>query len=144
MHKQSAASIDNPYTSLITLSFACSLQTRKTAIQKYMPKEDRLIIFSNEEVYKAIFALSTQKQLKKPPAGQVTKVTEDPEDKNKITIHLHNPQETFDKDITVDYTRDFLAAALMLFCRGLGIPLPKSARKSVMLRNDEAMLRVQI
>ena len=109
-----------------------------------MPKEDRLIIFDNEEVYKALYALSAQKQLKKPPAGAVTSVVEDPDDRNKITIHLHNPQETFDKDVKVDYTRDFLAAALMLFCRGLGIPLPKSARKSVMLRNGEVMLRVQI
>jgi len=101
-----------------------------------MPREDRLIIFTNEEVYKAIFALSTQKQLKKPPAGMITR--------NTITVHLHNPQETFDADKTIDYSRDFLAAALMLFCRGLGIPLPKSARKSVMLKNDEVMLRVQI
>lgn len=109
-----------------------------------MPREDRLIIFTNEEVYKAIFALSTQKQLKKPPAGMITKVAEAEGDRNTITVHLHNPQETFDADKTIDYSRDFLAAALMLFCRGLGIPLPKSARKSVMLKNDEVMLRVQI
>jgi len=109
-----------------------------------MPREDRLIIFTNDEVYKALFALCTQKQLRKPPAGVLKKVEQDPKDKDKITIFLHNPQETFDKDISVDYSRDFLAAALMLFCRGLGIPLPKSARKSVMFRNDEVMLRVQI
>ena len=109
-----------------------------------MPKEDRLIIFSNEEVYKALFALSAQKQLKKPPAGVITKVEEDAEDKNKITVHLHNPQETENADRKMDYTRDFLAAALMLFCRGLGIPLPKNARKSVMIRKEEVMLRVQI
>jgi hypothetical protein len=109
-----------------------------------MPREDRLIIFSNEEVYKALYALSAQRQLKRPPAGAVTKVVEDEDDKNTIIIHLHNPQETFDKDKEADYTRDFLAAALMLFCRGLGIPLPKNARKSVMIRNDEVMLRVQI
>ena len=109
-----------------------------------MPREDRLIIFSNEEVYKALYALSAQKQLKKPPAGMIEKVEEAEGDRNTIVIYLHNPQETFDKDKQVDYTRDFLAAALMLFCRGLGIPLPKSARKSVMLRNGEVMLRVQI
>lgn len=119
-------------------------KARKPPYKKHMPKEDRLIIFENDEVYKALYALSAQKQIKKPPAGMVEKVEEDPEDKSKITIYLHNPQETFDKDSKVEYTRDFLAAALMLFCRGLGIPLPKSARKSVMLRNGEVMLRVQI
>ena len=121
-----------------------TLQTHRTAIQKDMPREDRLIIFSNEEVYKALYALSTQKQVRKPPAGAVTNVEEDPDDRNKIKIHLHNPHETFDKDVTVDYTRDFLAAGLLLFCRGQGIPLPRSAKKSVMIRNDEVMLRVQI
>ena len=109
-----------------------------------MPREDRLIIFSNDEVYKALFALSTQRQVRKPPAGAVMSVIEDPDDNGKITINLHNPQETFDKDMSIDYTRDFLAAALMLFCRGLGFPLPKSAKKSVMIRNEEVMLRVQI
>ena len=109
-----------------------------------MPKEDRLIIFSNEEVYKALYALSAQKQLKKPPVGAVTHVEEAEDDRNRIIIHLHNPQANFDNDTQIDYTRDFVAAALMLFCRGLGIPLPKSARKSVMLRNGELMLRVQI
>jgi len=109
-----------------------------------MPKEDRLIIFNNEEVYKALYALSAQKQLQKPPVGAVTKVEEGGEGKNTITIHLHNPQANVDTDMQIDYTRDFVAAALMLFCRGLGIPLPKSARKSVMLRKGELMLRVQI
>jgi len=123
---------------------ASALQTGEMPIQKTMPKEDRLIIFSNEEVYKALYALSAQKQLKKPPAGVITKIEEVKGDRNTICLHLSNPQESFDSDKKLDYTRDFLAAALMLFCRGLGIPLPKSARKSVMLRNGEVMLRVQI
>lgn len=107
-----------------------------------MPKEDRRIMFSPEEVYNAIYALSVQKQMKKPPAGAVKKVTEGKDDPKQITILLENPAD--DSKQKVEYSRDFLAAALMVFCRGAGIPLPKSARKSVMIVDGEVILRVQI
>ena len=109
-----------------------------------MPKEDRRIIFENEEVYKALFALATQKQLKRPPPGVITAISEDDEDPAIIKFTLNNPQDTDKGDMNVEYNRDFLAAALMLFCRGLGIPLPKSARKSVLIRDGVVMLRAQI
>jgi len=107
-----------------------------------MPREDRRIIFENDEVYKAIFALCAQKQVKKPPAGLVKSITEDPKDPNKIYMALENPQEK--EHTTREYSRDFLAAALMLFCRGCGIPLPKNAKKSVLIKGNQVMLRVTI
>lgn len=108
-----------------------------------MPREDRRIVFSNDEVYKALYALSAQKGMKKPPPGVVKKISEDKKDNTKIYVQLENPQEK--TDAKVEYSRDFLAAALMLFCRGAGIPLPKGGRKSVMISSDnEVMLRVQI
>ena len=39
-----------------------------------MPKEDRRIIFSSEEVYNAIYAVSVQKQVPRPPPGAVKAV----------------------------------------------------------------------
>jgi len=44
----------------------------------------------------------------------------------------------------IEHNQDFVAAALMVFCRGSGIPLPKSARKSVMIKEGVVILRVQI
>lgn len=109
-----------------------------------MPKEDRRIIFEYEEVYKALYALCTQKGLKKPPVGQVQSIIEDDDDPVTVIVNLVNPGENFDPESEVEYARDFLAAALMLACRGQGIPLPKTARKSVMLKEDSVILRVQI
>jgi len=107
-----------------------------------MPKEDRRIIFSHDEVYKAIYALAVQKQLSKPPPGAVTNVAEKKGDTSRIVLKLKNPaQET---QSVCEYGRDFIAAALMVFCRGAAIPLPKSARKSVMINDGEVILRVQI
>ncbi|HOO81254.1 MAG TPA: hypothetical protein PK513_01985 [Alphaproteobacteria bacterium] len=107
-----------------------------------MPREDRRIIFSQDEVYKAIYALSVQKQLPKPPPGAVTSVKEKDSDTSQIVLTLENPA---DQSIEIrEYARDFLAAALMMFCRGAGIPLPKSAKKSVLIHDGEIILRAQI
>ena len=109
-----------------------------------MPKEDRRIVFDNEEVYKALYALTTQKQMKKPPPGSITNVEAASDNPDRVIVTLVNPQNSFDQEMTEEYTRDFLAAALMVFCRGQGIPLPKSARKSVLIKDGIVMLRAQI
>lgn len=109
-----------------------------------MPKEDRRIIFDNEEIYKALYALCAQKQIKKPPAGRITALKVDGKDDSKLLVTIENNQADYDPVKEVEYTRDFLAAALMLFCRGLGIPLPKNATKSVLIKDDQVMLRVQV
>jgi hypothetical protein len=109
-----------------------------------MPKEDRRIIFTFDEAYKAIYSLASQKQMKKPPAGSVVKINKDEQDDNVIYMHLENQQEKWDSTRKVEYSRDFIAAALMLYCKGCGIPLPKSAKKSVVLGNTNIILRVEI
>lgn len=107
-----------------------------------MPKEDRRIIFEFDEAYKAIYAMCVQREMKKPPAGMITAIRANMADDSKVTVCLENPMEK--SEATVEYSRDFLAAALMLYCRGLGIPLPKNASKSVMLSDERVALRVQI
>lgn len=109
-----------------------------------MPREDRRIIFEYEEVYKALYALCHQKQLPKPPPGAIQSVVEDEKDNNQIRITLINPQSSNNQQIIAEYNRDFLAAALMVMCRGQGIPLPKSARKSVVIGEGDVVLRVQV
>lgn len=106
-----------------------------------MPREDRRISFDNQEVYKAIYALTTQKQMKKPIPGGIVKISESAGD-GPIIVDFENPLEK--TSAREEYTRDFIAAALMLFCRGCGIPLPKSAKKSVMIVEGVLILRVQI
>jgi len=108
-----------------------------------MPREDRRILFSQDEVYKAIFALCTQKQMPKPPPGIIEKVYQDEADDSKIYMEIKNPQDS-ERDRTLEFSRDFVAAALMLFCRGCGIPLPKSAKKSVLVQDNNIILRVQV
>ncbi|MGB0719285.1 MAG: hypothetical protein ACPGRX_02365 [Bdellovibrionales bacterium] len=109
-----------------------------------MPREDRRILFDYSEVYQAIYALCAKRDLKKPPAGAIQNIEEAEGDENTILVHLENPQETWDPKQTVEYKRDFVAAAMMMLCKGSGIPLPKTAQKSVMIHDGNIILRVLI
>lgn len=107
-----------------------------------MPREDRRIIFESSEVYKAIFTLCRKKQLDEPPPGHIVKTYTPPNDSNSVFIDIENPQEQM--KTTLQYTSDFVAAALMHYCRGNRIPLPRTSQKSVMVIDSELVLRVQV
>lgn len=106
-----------------------------------MPREDRRIIFSFEETYKAIYALCMQKEMKRPPPGAITAINVNGDDK-KVTVQINNIQS--DSEHTLDYSRDFLAAALLLYCRSQSIPVSKKATKSVEFKPDSVVLRLVI
>ena len=108
-----------------------------------MPREDRRIIFDMSETYNALYKLSIkQGDAPKMIAGAIVKVEEDGLDKNKVNFFIENPQDGDKKMIT--YSRDFIAAALMMFCRGAGIPLMRRANKTVVIKDGEVILRVMI
>lgn len=107
-----------------------------------MPKEDRRIIFSLEETYKALYALCVQKEMKKPPPGNITVISIDKGNDTKLSFRIANMQEN--TEVKVDYTRDFLAAALLLFCRSQSIPVSKRATKTVEFKDDTVVLRLVI
>jgi hypothetical protein len=83
-----------------------------------------------------------QKNIRKPPHGEINNVHQSEDDPSRIFLDM-KCGETGEKR-KEEYSRDFLAAALMLYCRGLGIPLPKTASKSVLIRDGEVALRVKI
>ena len=107
-----------------------------------MPHEERRIFFDYSETYKAIYALCVQKEMKKPPPGAVTAIEVDAVDDRNLVFLIENNLD--DSEGKREYSRDFLAAALMLYCRGLRIPLPKGARKSVDIEPDKVILNVSI
>lgn len=108
-----------------------------------MPREDRRIIFSYDEVYKAIFALCVQREIRKPPVGIIKIIDIIPGDNARVNIRIENPLND-EPPAIVEYSMDYLAAALMLYCRTCRIPLPKTAGKSVELTQEGVILRVQI
>jgi len=107
-----------------------------------MPQEDRKIIFDFQELYKAIYALSMRWEKKLPPPGVIVKIETHASDDGTLIVYIKNDHHgDLNKE---EYTHDFLAAALMLFCRSCEVPVPKQSRKSVELKAGAIVLRVQI
>jgi len=108
-----------------------------------MPREDRRIIFDLAETYKALYTLS-QKQDDAPKmiAGAIESIAIASGDANNVEVTIINPQ--FSEKAKVIYSRDFVAAALMMLCRGESIPLPRKASKTVMIDADRVILRVMV
>ena len=108
-----------------------------------MPREDRRVIFDMSETYQALYKLTLkQESASKLIIGVIVKVVESEDDATKISFFLKNPQ-TDEKKVVI-YTRDFVAAALMMYCRGAGIPLPRKAAKSVVIEKDKIILRALV
>jgi len=107
-----------------------------------MPHEERRIIFDYAETYKAVYALCVQKELQKPLAGAIVAIRQDPDDERNLVFSIENNLDNSKGER--EYSRDFLAAALMLYCRGLRIPLPKGAHKSVNVEQDTVTLNISI
>ena len=107
-----------------------------------MPREDRRIFFDYEDTYKAIYSLCSQKGIPKPPSGYIMRIEPNLENPLELDIFLEsNRSGSFE---TVKYTKDFIVASLMIMCRGIGIPLPKGASKTLELHQKNVILRVQM
>jgi len=107
-----------------------------------MPHEERRIIFDYQETYRAIYALCVQKEMKKPPPGKIVAIRPKPDDDKNALFSIDNDYE--ESAAEREYSLDFIAAALMLFCRSSRIPLPKGARKAVFFEDDKVILHVSI
>lgn len=108
-----------------------------------MPREDRRVIFDMSETYQALYKLSLKQEGgRRLMAGAITGIAEDTEDNTKVIFTFENPQTNEKKDMV--FTRDFVAAALMMFCRGAGIPLPRKAAKSIIVEKNRVILRALV
>jgi hypothetical protein len=107
-----------------------------------MPREYRRILFDYTETYKAIFTLCMQNELPRPFAGSITAVNFKADDDRCVVVRFANGLQG--TSATSEYSRDFLAAALMLYCRTCNIPIPKRATKSVELGDERVTLHITL
>ncbi len=107
-----------------------------------MPQEDRLIKFDYLELYSAVFSLCSQRGEKRPVSGSIVEVYHPEGDVSRVSIEFYDKKTA--KNVVQEYSRDFIAAALMMYCRSSGVPLPKSANKALSIGCDDLTLRVKL
>jgi hypothetical protein len=107
-----------------------------------MPSEDRSIIFSFKEIYKALCIRCINAGIDMPPGHHVKSVHFDDNDHQKVTIVFENKDQTLSD--TVEYTREFFAFALVFYCQGNGIPIPRAGTKSIIAQDQKIILHIHI
>ena len=107
-----------------------------------MQREEGRIIFNYAETYKAMYALSVQDKLSRPVAGTITGIALKAGDDKSMVITFTS--KLSGKSAKCEYSRDFLAEALMLYCRTCNIPIPKKAMKSVELGDEGVTLHITL
>jgi len=107
-----------------------------------MPYEDRRISFDYVETYKAMFALCVQKGVLQPCVGSIAAINFKAGDDKSVVVRFVNGLQGAAG--TREYSLDFLAAALLLYCRTCSIPVPKKAMKSVELGDERVTLHMTL
>ncbi len=109
-----------------------------------MPREDRMIIFNYEELFDAFRNLCESKEMPFLLEGRITEIKHPSGDNARYVFDVEDESGSSSK--TEEYSRDLIAAALMMRCRAHKIPLPKTAKKSVLFDNNaqEITLRVRV
>jgi len=103
-----------------------------------MPRETRLIVFSDKEVMEALhdFAVRQGRTVPDKDGAEVHYLQEKDGVKSRIRYAA--------KQQTADFTDVETASALVAYCMGRGIPLPRRGQKSVYVRYDELALQVRV
>ncbi len=104
--------------------------------------EDRRITFEPTELYHAIYAHCKRANQKTPPSGEIESVSfkdKAADSTDIVNIKLVDKNERTSVDLK--YGEAFVAAALIMYCRGVGVPVPKAAKKSIEITSNRIVLR---
>ncbi|MFK7838689.1 MAG: hypothetical protein AB8B83_00015 [Bdellovibrionales bacterium] len=108
-----------------------------------MPSEERFVTFSLSEVSKALSIYFIQKDMPSLPSGDVVSfaLSEDTDDADKVFVKVEDETGSVSD---FDFERKFFAEALVFYCQGSGIPLPKSGSKFLNITNDKIVMKITL
>ena len=105
-----------------------------------MPTEERVITFSLDEVQKAVLLTAIQQDHDDLPMGKMLSMSLEG-DESTIGVRVEDKEGSVNE---FTYDRLFFAQALVLFCQGSGIPLPRNSQKVVNIHEDRITLSMEI
>ena len=100
-----------------------------------MPSELRRLTFSASEATDAVAAYATRTG-RAVPEGELTAVRPGPEPEKNFLLNLSG------RDVQLE--AEFLGAALIMHCIEQNIPIPRSAERSLKVRDGELSLYLRI
>lgn len=111
-----------------------------------MPTEERYITFDLEEVYKALMVVCERDNMIKPPAGELLSIEIDGPDKevNKDLIFLNIKRAADGREERLKFVKKFFALALVFYCQGCGVPLPRRGQKVLAISDNKIVMKVTV
>lgn len=106
-----------------------------------MPTEMRKIVFSEEEIVKAVLSQNRHSVRKLPP-GDIVQVKAKSAPEPLLELDIFDPESEATKTIKLD--TPYLAAAMLRFCIDSNIPIPRVADKSVQILGGSIALNISI
>jgi hypothetical protein len=106
-----------------------------------MPSEERFITFSLDEVQKALSISLIQKDMELLPKGNLIslEISNDEDKKEDIFLKIENSPSDVSN---LNFDRKFFAEALVFYCQGSGIPLPRSGQKLLNILKDKIIMKI--
>lgn len=106
-----------------------------------MPTERRHVIFERDELFSAL-ANQMERTGERTKFGSIVdlKIVEDP----VVTVHLVMEMGSDGRRTTTPLKPEFVAAALLRYCKYERIPLPKFGTKALRVINDQLALIVTL
>lgn len=105
-----------------------------------MPSEERSITFNLDEVHKALLVTLAQQGEEELPTGRLVSMNLEGDDKT-IGVHLEDKQGEMKE---MHFDRLLFAKALVIFCQGCGIPLPRDSKKTLHVLEDRITLHMEL
>ena len=106
-----------------------------------MPTEIRKVVFSEEEIVKAILSQNHHSRRKLPP-GDIVKIKANGGSEPNLELTVFDPEA--EKPKTINLGAPYLAAAMLRFCFENKIPIPRHADKSVEILGSSVALSISI
>lgn len=103
-----------------------------------MITEFRRLVFSTDELCKAIKAFDDRKA-PKLPAGEIDGLTFAGEPEIAVTARIRSAGNG-DSQTEVELDANYVAAAMLFYCSRCRIPVPKSAKKTLEIEGDSLAL----
>lgn len=106
-----------------------------------MIKEQRNLIFTNEDIRDAVIQFNREKK-NFLPAGELASIELGAGERPSLVIRVQVTDRIFQN--TIELTSEQLAGVLIHFCIRNRIPIPKKARKEIRRLDDGVILRIVI
>ena len=108
-----------------------------------MPIEERFITFSLEEIHNAVRVKCVDEKLDRPARGELVAIEIDEDNEaaqNDIFFKIKRDDNGAEEEFK--FERGFFGQALVFYCQGHGIPLPKRGQKILKIAPNQVTMKV--